>query len=139
MLWFRNLLITFGAFWLSSLLAVPLTALFIPINNRLIYGDSFPAATMMGMMVSMGTAIAAAFGAALVMFSSTNSKPIPWTLILTLLFALRHLHYHWVVAPAAWGPWWLVVVRLWPAVACLFTAVLIARVRGQTTAVEKTD
>ena len=137
MLWFRNLLITFGAFWVSSQLTVPFAWVLIPLNNRLVYGDSLPSTITMGIMNSMGTAIAAALGATLVMFFVTGLRPAHWAFVLGLLYAFRHLHYHGIAAPGSWDRWWMWSFRLWPSVACIATAILIARLRRKPGIVER--
>ncbi|MBZ5613310.1 MAG: hypothetical protein LAO23_04810 [Acidobacteriia bacterium] len=131
MSWIRNLFITFGAFWLSSQAAVLFIWLFAGLNSGITYGDSLLAAVAMGVMTSMGMAVAAAVAAALIMFLVASTRPQWWAVVAALLYAMRGRgHYHSYLPPTTWDRWSQGADMLWPVIACVASALIIARFRG---------
>jgi hypothetical protein len=130
MVWVRNLLITFGAFWLSRLLVVLLSRPFLAVNNGITYGDSWLDAIALGIMTSMGRALAAAVGAGLVVFFAASPKPERWASIVAVLYLLYGSgSSHWYLPPTRWDYLWRGTDRVWPVIVCLAAAVIIARLR----------
>lgn len=137
--WIRNLLISFGLFWLSLWLAVPLAWLFGRLNNRIIYGDSVLDAIAMGVMTSMGQALAAGLAGVAATLSTETLKPQRWSLVIAALYFVDSSPWrsHWYIPPTAWDRIWQVVHALAPAVFCVMFAAFTARVaHGANSAVD---
>jgi hypothetical protein len=129
----RNLLISLGAFWLSLQLTVLFAWFFGKLNERVTYGDSVFAAIAMGVMTSMGRALAAALAAVLVTLLAISPKPHRWAFIVALLYLVAPpVRYHWAVPPTAWYRLWQGVDRSWPVIACIFAAVITTRLQQKT-------
>jgi hypothetical protein len=79
---------TFGAFGLSTQTIALFAWIFMKLNNGIIYGDGLLNAVAMGMMISMGSALSAALGAALVSSSLDSPKPVRWAFIVAFLYVL---------------------------------------------------
>jgi hypothetical protein len=88
-------------------------------------------AIAMGVMDSMGRAIAAALAAATVTLSATSKKPYRWAFVVAILYIVKAPTQHWHVSPTAWGRLWQTVNVLWPALACLVVAIIIAKLRSK--------
>jgi hypothetical protein len=129
MTWVRNLLITLGAFWLSLHVVVLFSLLFGRLNRGVIYGDRALDALAMGMMTSMGGAVAAALAAALVTLAVVAQKPERWAFIVAILYVANALTQSWGMPPTAWDRLWHGADVLWPAVACVVVAIITARLR----------
>jgi len=129
MTWFRNLLISVGAYLLSYWLVVLITWPLSKITNRITYGDSLFDTIAMGVMTSMGRAICAGIGAVIVMFFVNSAKPQRWAWWVALLYAAFGPHMHWQRTPTFRDWLWQGVDRLWPAVVCVAVAAIIARRR----------
>lgn len=127
--WVRNLLITLGAFWLSLQVLVLFDWLFGRLNSGISYGDGVLDAIAMGLMTSMGRAMAAAFAAALVTLAAAGSKPERWAFIVAVLYLTRAPTMHWHVPPRAWDRLWQSADVLWPALACAVVAIITVRLR----------
>ena len=127
--WARNFLITLGAFWLSLQVVVLFAWLFGRLNGGIIYGNSVPDAIAMGMMTSMGRAVAAALAAAIVTLAVASQKPERWAFMVAILYAVKAPTMHWQVPPRAWDRLEQSVDVLWPAVACVVVANITARLR----------
>ena len=128
--WIRNLLITFGAFWLSLQLVVPMSLLVGKLTGGLVYGDSILAAIVMGMVASTKRAMCAAFGGAITTLIVPSAKPHRWAWIIALLYAIAaRTRFHWHRPPTSWDRVSEVANALWPAIVCVATTTLIARLR----------
>ena len=133
MTWVRNLLISIGAFWLSSQLVVLASITLGRVANGITYGDNFVAAIAMGIMDSTGRSVCAAFGAAIVTLAATGVKPHRWAVVVALLYAIAaQPRFHWNNPPTTWDRIWQTANILWPAVVCLITAFLIAKFRRRS-------
>jgi hypothetical protein len=127
--WVRNLLVTLGAFWLSLQTVVLFAWLFGRLNNGVIYGDGVLDAILMGVMTSMGRAVAAALAAGLVTLSAASQKPERWAIIIATLYLAKAPTQHWHMSPRAWDRLSQSADLLWPALACAIAAVVTARLR----------
>lgn len=127
--WVRNLLIALVAFWLSVWAATLLAWLFGRLSSGVIYGDGVLDAIAMGVMTSMGRAVAAALAAAIVTLSAAGPKPERWAFLVAILYVVDASRMHWHLPPRAWDRLWQSVDLLWPALACAVVAVIIARLR----------
>ena len=124
----RNFLVTFGAFWLSLWTVSLFSWLFGKLNEHFIYSDNVFSMVMMGVMMSMGRAVSAILAAAIVVVSADSEKPERWAYIIAVLYV--------VDAPVRYGRWYVSptvldrlsrgVDRLFPAIACIIGAVVIA-------------
>jgi|GEM_PF-1148789 hypothetical protein len=130
MAWAKNLLISIGAYWLSSQLVGLVAWPFAKINSGIVYGGSIVSAIAMGMMTGMGRAVCAAFGAAIVTLLITGAKPQRWAWVVALLYVVASKpHIHWTRSPTSWDRWWQGADLLWPAILCLVVAAIIGKKR----------
>lgn len=126
--WVRNLLISLGAVWLTVQLVVPASLLFGKIGTGITYGNSFLAAIAMGVMFSLGRAFCACLAAIIVMKVTTDSKPIFWSGLVALLYAITaQPRVHWNRTPTTWDKISHGADILFPAIACLGVAFAIWR------------
>jgi hypothetical protein len=126
----RNILISFGVFWLSVWMAVPLTWLSGKLNDRIIYGDSALEAIAMGMMTSLGRAFAAILAGAVVTLIVAGRKPERWAFVIAILYVIdAPVRHHWHLPPTGWDRLWQSVDLLFPAIVCIAAAFMTARFR----------
>jgi hypothetical protein len=132
---FQKLLITFGAFWLSLQTVVLFAWIFGKLNTGVIYGDGVLDAIAMGVMTSMGRALAAALGTAIVALSIDSPKPERWAFIVAFLYvsgtAIRLL-LHWHSPSRRWYLLSLGTDLFWPAVVSIATAAATAHLQRKT-------
>lgn len=127
---FRNLLISFGAFWLSLWVARFLAWPFAKLNDGIIYGGGIPSALAMGVMSSMGRTLAAVFAGVLVTVMVTGGKSELWALIVAVLSLVEApVRHHWGYPATGWDRLWQSVDLIFPAVACIAAAFITARLR----------
>jgi hypothetical protein len=141
MAWTRNLLISFGAYWVSVQAVVPLSWLFAKAKPETLYGDSVLAAISLGVANGMARAICAGLGAALVAFCGIGERPHRWASVVALLYIVAaRPHYHFVRPATSWYRIAQTVDVIWPAIVCLAVAAIIGWKRrnrtSQNTAVE---
>jgi hypothetical protein len=125
----RNVLISLGAFWLSVWMVVPFAWLFGKLNDRIIYGDSVLAAIAMGVMTSLGRAVAAGVAGWIVTLTTAGRKPERWAFIIAILHVVDARRYHWHLPPTAWDRLWQSVDLLFPAIVCIAAAFMTVRFR----------
>jgi hypothetical protein len=126
----RNVLISFGVFWLSVWMVVPLAWLFGKLNNGIIYGDSVLAAIAMGVMTSLGRAFAASVAGGLVTLTAAGRKPERWAFIIAILYVVdAPVRRHWHLPPTGWDRLWQSVDLLFPAIVCVAAAFMTVRFR----------
>jgi len=130
MSWVRNLLVSFGAYWLSLEISVVFAWLFLSLTNGIVYRQSVLSAIAMGLWISMGRAVAAAFAGALVTFLAASKRPERWAFVVAILYVVdSQWRHHWYLPPTAWDRVWQGVDLLWPAIACVAAALVTARLR----------
>jgi hypothetical protein len=128
----RNILITFGVFWLSLWTVAPLVWLFSKLNAGIIYGDSVLEAIAMGAMTSMGRSVAAILAGLLVTFTADGRKPERWALAIATLYVIdAPVRHHWHLGPTPWDRIWQTADLLFPALACIGAA-MTTRLRRET-------
>ncbi len=127
--WVRNLLISIGAYWLSYQPIGLVAWLTGKVTGGIIYGDSVFSAVAMGTMESMGRAVCAALGGAIIVLAANGAKPQRWAFVVALLYVASPPRYHWLRPPTAWDRVYQGAYLLWPAVVCVVVATLIARLR----------
>jgi hypothetical protein len=128
----RNILVAFGAFYLSLWTAPLFSWPFEKLNNHFTYSsENVVSAVMMGVMLSMGRAVSAALAAALGCVSADGETPERWGYIVAVLYvayaSVRAIR--WNVPPTVWDRLWQGVDRLFPAIACVIAAIVIAHYR----------
>jgi hypothetical protein len=137
----RNVLIAFGASWLSLLTVPWLSLAFGKLNSKITYDSVWFEAIAMGMMTSMGRAFAASLAAVITTTAVDARKPERWALIVAALYLfdapIRYGARH--IAPTAWDRGWQIVDRIWPAVACLIFAIVASRLLTKRTAVRSIE
>ncbi len=130
MSWFRNLLISIGAFWLSHQPVAFASWLFGKLNEHVIYGDSVAAAIAMGVMTGMGRAVCAAIGAFIVAFFANGEKPYRWGFVVAVLYLVAaRPHVHWARTPTTWDRISQATDLLWPVIVCITTASMLGWLR----------
>jgi hypothetical protein len=128
----RNILASFGAFWLSLRTVAPLVWLFGKLNDRIIYDDSVLEAVAMGAMTSMGRSVAAIIAGLLVTFTASGRKPERWAFVVATLYVIdAPVRHHWHLGPTAWDRIWQTSDLLFPAFACV-AAAAATRLRRET-------
>jgi hypothetical protein len=127
--WVRSLLISLGAFWLSLQVAIPLAYLFGKLTSGIIYIDSIFNTIAMGVMTSMGRAVAAALAAAIVTLSAASQKPERWAFLVAILYLAKSPTMHWHLPPTTSDRLWQGAGVLWLALACIAVAIVTARLR----------
>jgi hypothetical protein len=125
----KNILITVGSYWLSTWAVVPLGMLFGKITNHIIYSDGVLAAILMGVVLSLGRAVAAGLAGTCVTLFAEGKSPEYWALVPTALYATRLFRYHFAVSPSAWDRLEVNVQKYFPALVCFAAALLVARLR----------
>jgi hypothetical protein len=129
----RNILVAFGAYYLSLWTAPLFSWPFDKLNVHFTYSGSLLSAVMMGVMTSMGRAVSATVAVAIVCVSADSETPERWAYIVAVLYvadaSLRAFHWKWNVPPTIWDHLWLGVDRLFPAIACVIGAIVIAHYR----------
>ena len=128
MSWVKNLLICFGAFWLSWQLVVPASLTIGRIANGVSFSEGFIGAIGWGIVWSVGHTVCAALGAAIVTFVAEAKEPQRWASVVALLYVVAaHPRYHYSQAPTTWDRVAQTVDTVWPAIVCVFIAYLIRR------------
>jgi hypothetical protein len=135
----KNIVTAVGLYWLSFLLAVPLSMLVDKINRHITYDESALEAILMGVVLSLGLAIAAGAAGVCLVLIAEGRHPEIWAIIPAALYAARPLHSHFVTGPTNWDRLWIGAERYFPAVACLGAALLFARARRARTAQSPTS
>jgi len=126
----RNILISFGVFWLSLWTIAPLGWPFGKLNNGIVYGDSVLSTLAMGLMTSMGRTLAAVLAGVLVTVVVSGRRSELWALIVAVLYvADAPLRYHWFSSPTSSDRLWQGVNLVFPAIACIVAAVVTTRLR----------
>src|ERR1700735_349709 len=117
----RNLLVAFGAFWFSLWIVPWLAIAFGKLNSGIIYDSVWYEAIAMGMMTSMGRAVAASLAGAITAMVVDDKKPERWALIVAALYVVdAPVRYgRWHVSPTPWDHLSRAVDLIWPAIACL--------------------
>ena len=133
MSWVRNLLISFGVFWLSGWTILLFAWPIAKITNGIIYGPGVLSAVAMGVVTSMDSAVAAALAAVLATFAVPSPRPERWVFIVAMLYAVDSGRFgRWHVPPTAWDHLWQATTILFPAVACVSVAFVIAHLRRRS-------
>jgi len=125
----KNILNAVGSYWLSTWAAAPLGALIQKFNNGVIYGDSILAAILLGVVLSLGRALAAAAAGICVTLVADGKKSEFWAIIPAALYATRLFRNNWQVPPTMWDHVMISVDRFFPAIVCVTVAFLVARFR----------
>jgi len=133
MSWVRNLLISFGAFWLSGWTILLFAWPIAKVTNGIIYGPGVLSAIAMGVMTSMDSAVAAALAAVLVMFAVPSRRPECWAVIVAMLYVVDSRQFgRWHLPPTARDRLWQATTILFPAVVCVTVAFVIAHLRRKS-------
>ena len=133
----RNLLVSFGIFWLSIWVAWVLQRpSYDGLINAVGRDETVLSALAMGVLSSIGRTLAAVLAGVLVTVVISSRKSEPWALIVAVLYVIdAPVRHHWGYPATAWDRSWQIVDLVFPAVACIVAAVLTARLqrkRSQT-------
>ena len=129
----RNILIAFGAFYFSLWTAPLFSWPFDKLNRHFTYSENLVSAVMMGVMISMGRAVSAILAAAIVYMSADSETPERWAYIVAALYAMDASvrYFRRNVPPTVWDRVWRGVDLLFPAIACVIGAIVIAHYRSE--------
>jgi hypothetical protein len=126
----RNILISFGVFWLSLWTVAPLGWPVAKLTNGIVYGDGVLSALAMGVMTSMGRTLAAILAGVLVTVIISGRKSELWALIVAVLYVVdAPLRRHWFQTPTSSDRLWQGIDLVFPAIACIVAAFIVARLR----------
>jgi hypothetical protein len=137
----RNLLISFGAFWLSLMTVWPFVLLFGKFTSRFIYGDGVLDAILAGAMESTGRTLAAIFGGLLVLIFADSAKKLRWAFIVPILYVLDapFRSFHWKIQPTRFDRMWQGIYLIFPAIACAVCIAVVDHLRRLRTEPERTN
>jgi hypothetical protein len=129
----RNILISFGVYWLTRWGSVWLDWLFSKLTDRIVYGDGVLYAIAMGIMISMGRTVAAMLAGMLVTLTVVDRKPERWAVMVAALYVFGPgLRTRWHLPPTVLDRLWQSVNLLFPAIACIAAAAITVRLRRRT-------
>lgn len=128
----QNVLTSFGAFWASLWIARLLGAAPDKLINAVIRDETVLSALAMGVLSSMGRSLAAALAGILVTLLIAGRKSWLWALIVAVLYVIdAPVRHHWGYPATGWDRLWQSVDLVFPAIACITAALIIARLRGK--------
>jgi uncharacterized membrane protein (DUF4010 family) len=129
----RNVLISFGAFWISLWVAWVLQLpSYDKLINTVVRDETVLSAFVMGVMSSMGRTLAAVLAGILVTVVVSSRTPQFWALIVAVLYVVdAPVRHHWGYPATGWDRLWQRVDLLFPAVACIVAAILTAHLRAK--------
>jgi hypothetical protein len=128
----RNILISFGVFWLSLWAARVLQLhSYDGVINAVVRDETVLSAFVMGVMSSLGRTLAAILAGILVTVIIASRKSELWAFIVALLYVIdAPVRHHWGSPATGWDRLWQSVDLVFPAVACIAAAIITARLRG---------
>jgi hypothetical protein len=137
----RNLLLSFGAFWLSLMTVGPFFLLFGKFTSRFIYGDGVLDAILAGAIESIGRTLAAIFGGLLVLKFADSPKKLRWAFIVPILYVLDapFRSFHWQIPPTRFDRLWQGIYLIFPAVACAVCIAVVDHLRRTRSEPERTN
>lgn len=126
----QKTLITLGVFWLSVWVAAGVGWPLSKVTNGLTYTDTVFDAFALGILNSLGRAIAAILAGVLVTIVVSGRKSQLWALILGILYLVdAPVRLHWSYPATSWDRLWQGVSLVFPAVACVAAVFVTARLR----------
>jgi hypothetical protein len=126
----QNILVSFGAFWVSLWIAGLLAGPFGRLNDKVVYGDSVLSAIALGIMSSLSRTLAAVLAGILVTVVISSRKSELWALIVAALYVVdAPVRHHWGPPATRWDHLWQSVDLAFPAIACVVVAIITARLR----------
>ena len=97
---------------------------------RIVYGDGVLSAIGMGIMDSIGRTLAAILAGVLVTLVVSGRKSELWALLVATLYVVdSRVRYHWYLPPTSWDRLSQIVNFVFPGIACIAAAFVIARLR----------
>jgi len=134
----QNVLTSFGAFWASLWIARLLGAAPDKLINTVIRDETLLSALAMGVLSSMGRSLAAALAGILVTLLIAGRKSWLWAIIVAVLYVIdAPVRHHWGYPATGWDRLWQSVDLVFPAIACIAAALVIARLRGKKSNTER--
>ena len=132
----QNILISFGAFWISLWLSPVLWWPLDKLTNKFVYDETVLSALAMGIISSAARTLAAILAGVLVtMVVVASKKPALWALIVAALYVVdAPVRHHWGYPATSWDRLWQSVDLVFPAVACIAAAFLAGRSRERMSA-----
>jgi len=131
---------SFGVFWLSLWPVGLFTFLFDKLTGRIIYGDGLLNGIAMGVLTSMGRALAAIFAGIFVTVAVAGRKSERWAFIVAALYVVdAPVHFYWHLPPTAFERLWQSVNLFFPVIACIAAAAITARLRRKIGVWRKLD
>lgn len=124
----RNLLVGFGAHYLSKWLVVPLVFGFGKMTEGLIYSGYFNGKIIMPLMVHFPLAFVAFAAGATVASLVESDSPVSWAVLPAIFYGLfEFLGHHWAVYPDFLDRAGQTLAALFPAITCVLGALVAKR------------
>jgi hypothetical protein len=133
----RNLLVCAGAYYISGWLSLPLALGFgkLTWGRGLTYSGDFNTAVVAPLVIHVPKAIVAAAAGATVVWLVESDRPVSWAIFPTLLYGIfGFLGYHWARPPLFLDRVGQTVGAVFPALACIVSALVAERRRATPTA-----
>jgi hypothetical protein len=133
MAYVRNILVSFGVFWLSLWVAPVLGWPLDKLTNRITYTDTIFDALALGVINSLDRALAAILAGVLVTVVVKGRKAELWAVIIAGLYLLNAPRYHHLGPTTSWDRTWQDVAVVFPAIACVAAAAIAAHFWAHST------
>jgi hypothetical protein len=99
-------------------------------QTRIVYGDGVLSAIGMGIMDSIGRTLAPILAGVLVTLIVDDRKSERWSLLWAFLYVVvSRAICHWYLSPTWWDRLSQVVNYVFPGIACIVAAMVVARLR----------
>jgi hypothetical protein len=100
------------------------------LTDKITYGDGAFDAIAMGIMESLPMMVGVGLAGVCVTFVASGPRPERWAIVIGLLYVASHLgRTRWGVSPIEWFQFYKWAHLLSPAIACVATAAVTARLR----------
>ena len=120
-----------GAYYLAQWVALPLTIGFEKFTSGIIYPGDFAGYVVMPLVGRLPLAVVAAVVGATVIWLVESDRPVAWTMIPTLLYALVGFYgHHWMRPPVFLDRVSETISALFPALTCVLGGIIAARWRA---------
>jgi hypothetical protein len=124
----RNILIGPGAYYLAEWAALPLEIGFGKFTSGIIYRGDFAGYVVMPLVGRLPLALVAAVVGATVILLVESDRPVAWTMIPALIYALVGFYgHHWTRPPVLLDRISETISALFPALTCILGGIIAAR------------
>jgi hypothetical protein len=121
-------LIGLGAYYLAQWVALPLTIGFEKFTSGIIYRGDFAGYVVMPLVGHLPLALVATVVGATVIWLVESDRPVAWTMVPALLYALVGFYgHHWTRPPLLLDRVSETISALFPALTCVLGGMIAAR------------